>query len=147
MPCSNSLISFREETGELGMDDLRAVVKQVPPVTKTLVGSVLGLSVVSIGGLIPASFLANIWPWTVRKLQVWRLVTSFCIAGTGPEMLLNIFMLYRYSNDLEMIKFGSSTADYAFYLVFNCSLILVSPFFHTYSRFCSSIGYLLIDGS
>lgn len=111
------------------MNDLATAIRQIPPVTRTVIGAVLGGSVLSLAGVITPVYFVNYWPWTFGKLQLWRLATSFCLAGKGFEMLLNVFFLYRYSNDLESIKFVTSTADYAFYLMFNMTLILVGPIF------------------
>jgi hypothetical protein len=41
------------------------------------------------------------WPYVTKRFELWRLITSFCHAGTGLPLLFDLFMFHRTSVSLE----------------------------------------------
>lgn len=64
--------------------------------------------------------------------QIWRLVTSFFISLDAMSLIMNSFFLYRYCSQMEMgnPRFPRKV-DLVYYLLFVCSVILVSSYLHT----------------
>lgn len=59
--------------------------------------------------------------------QIWRLVTPLILTGPKLGMILDPYFLYSYGSQLETgaARF-SQPGDFFVYLVFVCSIILVS---------------------
>lgn len=109
-------------------NDFYRYYMQQPPVTRTLLTGVALTSLPPLLYLVSPVHLVNFWDYTVRG-EVWRPVTAFLYGGGGIELLFGLFFIYQYSMQLETSKFGSSTADYAWYLLFNCVTILFLNYF------------------
>lgn len=41
------------------------------------------------------------WPYITKRFELWRLLTSFCYAGSGLSLLFDLFMYHRTSVSLE----------------------------------------------
>lgn len=90
--------------------------------TRYVVGSVLLTTVGPLLSLVsPYSFL--LWWPAVLKGQIWRVFTSFCMAGSGLQLLFDVFMLGRNMLDLETNHFYRNTADFTWALAVIGSLI------------------------
>ncbi|KAK9324549.1 Der1-like family-domain-containing protein [Lipomyces orientalis] len=98
-------------------NDIVDFIYSVPPVTRLFLVGTLGTTFGILLNVIPPALLVNDWPVTVYKLQLWRPVTAFFIV-TGQPMskLMEIYMFYTYSKDLELEKFRGFTADYVYFL-------------------------------
>ncbi|KAF8906790.1 hypothetical protein CPB84DRAFT_1675277 [Gymnopilus junonius] len=63
------------------MDQLIAEIKKIPPVTRFVCGSSLGVTLsVLMGAVAPYSVLF-VKDYVFKKFQVWRLYTSFFLGG------------------------------------------------------------------
>jgi Derlin-2/3 len=97
---------------------------QQPPVTRTLLAGVAAVSLPPLLYLIKPVMLVNFWDYTLRG-EIWRPLTALLYGGGGMELLFGVFFAYQYSLQLETIKFGDSTADYAYYLLFSWLNLMV----------------------
>lgn len=102
-----------------GLDDFdfKSFLNDIPPVTRTLV---LSMVFCTLGGgfqLLPASTFGLFWPLIIGKFQIWRLLTSFLHLGSlGFSFLINVYFVYHYSAQLERGFFMGRTADYCWML-------------------------------
>ncbi|KAK9476690.1 Der1-like family-domain-containing protein [Lipomyces japonicus] len=110
----------------------------VPPITRSILLGTIGTTFGTLLNIIPSSLLINHWPWTIQKLQIWRPVTAFLIAiGSDPmSKLMEIYMLYTYGKDLELIKFNGITSDYAYYL------LVIGSVISSLNYFTGGVGYV-----
>lgn len=102
-----------------GIDDFdfRAFLNDVPPVTRTLALSMFFCTLGAGFELLPLSTFGLFWPLIIRKLQIWRLFTSFLhLGGLGFSFLINMYFVYHYSAQLERGYFLGRTADYCWML-------------------------------
>ncbi|KAK9455266.1 Der1-like family-domain-containing protein [Dipodascopsis uninucleata] len=100
-------------------NEILEFIYSVPPVTRVFL---LGTIVTTFGSLlsiVPLGLLINYWPQTISTLQLWRPVTAFFVVGGNDPMskLMEIYMFYSYSKDLEMGKFKGVTSDYVYYML------------------------------
>ncbi|KEI39302.1 uncharacterized protein L969DRAFT_17226 [Mixia osmundae IAM 14324] len=103
------------------MDELR----RIPPVTRTVVGSMLAVTLGSILTIVRPQSIVLYWPWVTRRAQIWRLPSCFCLGPKGLSLIFTTILLYQQSNSLETEHFQGRTADYAFSLVAMQSMILL----------------------
>lgn len=66
--------------------------------------------------------------FTFRRIpQLWRVFTSFILTGPKLSMILDPYFLYTYCSQLETTAARfSGPGDFFVYLVFVCTIILVS---------------------
>lgn len=91
------------------MDEIR----KIPPVTRTLVLSVAAVTLPVLLTVLSPYYI--IWlPRNIfsRKLELWRVYTSFFFGGGGIPFIFDTFLLFRNSNDLEERHFMGRTAEY-----------------------------------
>ncbi|KAI9030963.1 Der1-like family-domain-containing protein [Phycomyces nitens] len=100
----------------------------VPPVTKALITLSIVLTVAPALSLFNISYLILYWHG-VLKLQLWRLITAFFVNRINISFAMNIFFLYRYSNDLETQVFLGRTADYIYFHLIVGIIQLVAAYF------------------
>jgi len=100
---------------------------QQPPITRTFLLGVVLISVPPLLYLVSPIWYLNFWDYTIRG-EIWRPFTAFLYGGGGISLLFGLFFAYQYSMQLETGKFGDSTADYAFYLLFSMINLMVSSF-------------------
>ncbi|KAL0073111.1 Der1-like family-domain-containing protein [Phycomyces blakesleeanus] len=112
----------------------------VPPVTKALLTLSIVLTVAPALSLFNISYLILYWHG-VAKLQLWRLVTAFFVNRVNISFAMNIFFLYRYSNDLETQVFMGRTADYVYFHFIVGFIQLIAAYF--LELFVLSDGLLL----
>ncbi|SAM05119.1 hypothetical protein [Absidia glauca] len=97
----------------------------MPPVTKTLLTTTAVLTLSSAVRLINADRLYLIWPFVYRKLQLWRLVTSFYTHSLGLSFAFDLYFMYTYSTKLETDVFQGQTADYVYFLLLTSGVQLL----------------------
>ncbi|KDE09166.1 hypothetical protein MVLG_00488 [Microbotryum lychnidis-dioicae p1A1 Lamole] len=95
------------------MDEIR----KIPPVTRTLVGGVLAVTLPCLLQLLSPYKVIYVQALVFQKFQLWRLVTSFLYGGSGLPLLFDTFMLFRGLNDLEESHFQRRTADFVWALI------------------------------
>ena len=106
-------------------------------IRRTITAASVLLSVPAHMGLIDFSLLlfAPSLILTFRRIpQLWRVVTTFLLTGPKLGMILDPYFLYKYGSALETtaVRF-SGPGDFFVYLVFVCTIILVSrPLISTY---------------
>lgn len=98
---------------------------QQPAITRTYLAGIAAVSLPPLFYLVSPVNLVNLWDYTIRG-EIWRPLTAFLYGGGGLPLLFGIFFAYQYSMKLETEKFGDSTADYAFYLLFSMIDLMVS---------------------
>ena len=98
---------------------------QQPPITRTYLAGVVAVSLPPLLFLVSPVSLINFWDYTLRG-EVWRPLTAFLYGGSGMSLLFGVFFAYQYCMQLETGKFGHSTADFAYYLLFSMINIMVS---------------------
>lgn len=104
--------------------------QDLPPVTRTLLVSVIGTTCgVSFGYLDPASF-AFIWPKVYSDFEVWRIFTCFIFFGKFSfPFLIQTYMLVQYSNLYESDPYdtgaGGTSADYLWMLAIGAFILCV----------------------
>ena len=78
--------------------------------------------------------------FTVTRLpQLWRLATAFLITGPKLSMIMDPYLLYSYCSTLETtVARFSQPGDFFMYLIFVCSIILVSAFTSCATRLAST---------
>ncbi|KAK9485087.1 Der1-like family-domain-containing protein [Lipomyces starkeyi] len=92
-------------------------IYSVPPITRLFLLGTVGTTFGTLLNVISSALLINHWPLTIYKLQLWRPFTAFFVVGGDPmSKLMEIYMFYTYSKDLEMEKFRGYTADYLYFL-------------------------------
>lgn len=97
---------------------------QQPPITRTYLAGIVVVSLPPLLYLVSPVWLLNYWDYTIRG-EIWRPFTAFLFGGSGISLLFGLFFVYQYSNQLETGKFGDSTADYAFYMLFSMVDLMV----------------------
>ncbi|KAF9486193.1 DER1-domain-containing protein [Pholiota conissans] len=95
------------------MDQLIAEIKKIPPVTRFLVASSLGVTVPVLMKLVSPYSIVFFRPLVTKKLQIWRLYTSFFLGGDGLAYLFDLVMLYRTANDIETRSYPNRSSDLA----------------------------------
>ncbi|CAI5446165.1 unnamed protein product [Caenorhabditis angaria] len=108
---------------QLGLEDM-------PPVTKFYCGAcVLTTIAVHMGYVTPYQLYFS-WDLVVHKLQLWRLLSSFCFYGqAGFSFLFNIIFTYRYCMMLEEGSFRGRRADFVFMFMFGAILMVICGIF------------------
>ncbi|KAG5719108.1 Derlin-1.2, partial [Termitomyces sp. T112] len=107
------------------MDGIVAEIRKIPPVTRFLCVSTLAVTFPERMNLVSAYKLIYTFNFVFKKLQVWRLYTSFFIAGSGIQVIFDLVMLYRNGEQLETGPYSRRSADLAYQLFFACGLIIV----------------------
>jgi Derlin-2/3 len=107
------------------MEDLKAYIKQVRPVTRYYMGAILLLSFCMTYKIVnPYSVLLD-WKEVRGKYQVWRILTSFFFAGGfSMSFIFTMLMIYWGINSVETY-FDKRQADLATLLMFNAVTSLV----------------------
>ena len=108
---------------------------------RTLAAAAVALSVPTHMSLINAGYI--IWitgrVLTLRMIpELWRLVTPFLLTGRGLGLIFDPYFLYLYGSQLERgsPRF-SGPGDFLFYVIFLCTMILVST-----SVSCHSLAFV-----
>ncbi|KAI0694517.1 DER1-domain-containing protein [Cytidiella melzeri] len=99
-------------------------ILKIPPVTRFLCASSLAVSLPSMLSIISPYKIIFVKELVTKRLQIWRLYTSFFLGGSGLNYLFDFIMLYRNSNELEAAHFMGRSADYAWQLIFAAASII-----------------------
>ncbi|KAK9364877.1 Der1-like family-domain-containing protein [Lipomyces kononenkoae] len=98
-------------------NEILEFIYSVPPITRVFLLGTIGTTFGTLLNVISPDLLINYWPLTVYKLQIWRPLTAFFVVFGDPmSKLMEIYMFYTYSKDLEMEKFRGYTADYVYFI-------------------------------
>ncbi|SCV72052.1 BQ2448_4746 [Microbotryum intermedium] len=92
-------------------------ILKIPPVTRTIVGGVLAVTLPCLLQLLSPYKVIYVQALVFKKFQLWRLFTSFLYGGSGLPLLFDTFMLFRGLNDLEENHFQRRTADFVWALI------------------------------
>merc|ERR1712124_63720 len=69
-------------------------------------------------GIVDMFNLVFHWPAVWQNFQIWRLATCvFFFGKLGFPFLINVFFLYKYSEQLERGHFQGQRADYVYMLL------------------------------
>jgi len=113
------------------MDELN----KIPPVTRTLVGATLAITVLPMLQVLSAYNLVYDQRLVFQRYEFWRPFTSFFYGGTGIGFVIDLVMLYRNSNALESTQYSRRSYDYGWQLLISGTAILLlnipfRSFFH-----------------
>ncbi|CAI7628444.1 unnamed protein product [Penicillium manginii] len=101
-----------------------------PPVSRTITALTLAQSILVHGGLLSGYYVVFL-PRLLWKLppQIWRLVSSFMLTGSGISFIFDLYFMYYYGSSLETAspRF-TQPEDFFTYLVFVASVILLKRF-------------------
>jgi Derlin-2/3 len=106
-------------------DQFVAELRKIPPVTRTLVASTLGITLPIILRFTTGSWIV-FRPETIftTQPQIWRLYTPFFYGGQGITFVFSTIMLYQYSNALETVQYHRRSPDFAWQLGIACAGII-----------------------
>ncbi|QRV81744.1 Derlin-2 [Ceratobasidium sp. AG-Ba] len=107
------------------MDDVRAELMKIPPVTRFLVVSSVAISLPVMMHLISGTWFVYAPYYVLGKMQVWRIISSWLLGPPGIPYIFDLIMLYRASTDLEEAIFGGHSADYAWHLIVSGAAIMI----------------------
>jgi hypothetical protein len=136
-------------------DNALAAYWELPAISRNLVTAAVLSSLACKVGLVSAYSVVHhpSYLWMIPP-QIWRLVTCFLIELHPINLLMNSFFLYRYCVSLEM---GNSRfprkVDLVYYILFVCSVILVSfclhtrALLHSYVPFSKHPSYICPDSA
>ncbi|KAL0957992.1 hypothetical protein HGRIS_000167 [Hohenbuehelia grisea] len=108
------------------MDGFMAEIRKIPPVTRFLCASSLAMTVPVLMQIMSPYKLLFSKPLVVKRLEIWRLYTSFFLGGSGINYLFEFIMLYRTSDQLESGPYVRRSADYAWQLLVACAGIIAT---------------------
>lgn len=81
-------------------------------------------------GVVPYSSFSFFFPEVIRNLELYRLVTGFLVPNPQPmQGLMEVYMLYTFSNGVETKKFSRNLPDYFFYLTITFPVMLFGAYF------------------
>nr|AEE62126.1 unknown [Dendroctonus ponderosae] len=112
------------------MSDLGDWYRGVPRFTRLWFTGTVALTLFGRFGLLNPINLILLYSEAVKRLQVWRFITSVLYypltPQTGFHYLINLYFLYNYSRRLEEGTYQRKPADFAFLLIFNwiCCIIM-----------------------
>ncbi|KAF7338771.1 Derlin [Mycena sanguinolenta] len=98
------------------MSELLAEIRKIPPVTRFVCGSFLGVSLSVMGGLVSGYKVIYTYKYAFEQLQIWRIYTSFFLGSSGINYIFELVMLYRTMDQLESGPFAGRSADLAWQL-------------------------------
>jgi len=103
----------------------------IPPITRYYATTIVVLTLASINlQFIPLIHIALLWPFVIKKLQIWRLVTNFFIIGKfNLNFVIRMLWIFTYVAPLEQQTYQFDPADFLFMMLFNATCILVPAYF------------------
>jgi len=118
------------------MDALTTELRKIPPVTRFLCASSLAITIPVLMNILPPYKVVFVKELVIKRLEIWRLWSSFFLGSGGINYIFEFVMLYRTSEQLESGQYLRRSADYAYQLlVAGLSIIAVStplqPFIFT----------------
>ncbi|KAL5637706.1 hypothetical protein ACGC1H_002092 [Rhizoctonia solani] len=106
------------------MDDIRAELRKIPPVTRFMVLSSAAVSLPVMMHILSGYKVVYTPGLVFGKAQIWRIWTSWFLGPSGVPFIFDMLMLYRASNELEEALFGGHSADYAWHLLVSGAAIM-----------------------
>jgi len=94
-----------------------AELKKIPPVTRFLCFSSLGITIPVLMNLVHPFKVVFLRELITQKLEIWRLYTSFFLGGSGLNYVFELVMLYRNADQLESGPYSRRSADFAWQLI------------------------------
>ncbi|MBW0480302.1 hypothetical protein O181_020017 [Austropuccinia psidii MF-1] len=128
------------------MSEILSEIRKIPIVTRTLIGLTLGVTGPVALGMLNPYYVLYSSRHVLKKLELWRIITSFFFAGSGLQLLFDLFLLYRNSMALETEAFAGRSADYAWTIIcfmgaiFGTNYPLRSVIF--WGPFMSGLGFM-----
>jgi len=118
------------------MEALATELRKIPPITRFLCASSLAVTIPVLMNIIPPYKILFHKDLVLKRLEIWRLWSSFFLGSGGINYIFEFVMLYRTSDQLESGQYLRRSADYAYQLlVAALSIIVVStplkPFIFT----------------
>jgi len=98
---------------------------KIPPVTRTLVGATLLITLPCLMGVLDFHLIFFTRYHVVQKFQIWRIFTSFFYGGKDFALIFDTIMLYRNSDMLEQKYYNRRSYDYAWQMSICCLSILL----------------------
>ncbi|KAG8744301.1 hypothetical protein FRC10_010373 [Ceratobasidium sp. 414] len=125
----NTIALFRPTTStdSCSMDEARAELLKIPPVTRFIIVTSVVISLPVMMHLISGTWFVYAPVYVFGKMQassVWRLVTSWLLGPPGLAYIFDVIMLHRASTELEETVFGGHSADYAWHLIVSGAAIM-----------------------
>ncbi|KAK7059766.1 Derlin [Favolaschia claudopus] len=108
------------------MSELLAEIRKIPPVTRVICISLLGVSLPVMAGIVSGYKVIYSYSQTFERLQIWRLYTSFFLGSSGINFIFDMVMLYRTMDQLESGPYARRSADLAWQLFVACLGIVVT---------------------
>ena len=111
------------------MEVFNFLFNESPKITKILVLSSFGISVLVWSGLINTLDIYLNFYLIFHKYEIWRILTTFLYFGEfNLNLILHMFIFFRDSKILERKIFQGNSADYLYFILF-CMifLLLLSP--------------------
>ncbi|KZT51138.1 DER1-domain-containing protein [Calocera cornea HHB12733] len=128
------------------MDQIYAELLKIPPVTRTLLLSTLGVTLPCLLHLLSPYKILFV-PELVLGGEVWRVPTSFLYGGAGITFLFDLMTLYRNSTALEEGQYSGKSYDYCWHLLLACFALLginlpLSSYLHAHSLLLTLVTLL-----
>ena len=111
------------------MEVFNFLFNESPKITKILVLSSFGISILVWSGLINTFDIYLNFYLIFHKYEIWRIVTTFLYFGEfNLNLILHMFIFFRDSKILERKIFQGNSADYLYFILF-CMifLLILSP--------------------
>ena len=111
------------------MEVFNFLFNESPKITKILVLSSFGISILVWSGLINTFDIYLNFYLIFHKYEIWRILTTFLYFGEfNLNLILHMFIFFRDSKILERKIFQGNSADYLYFILF-CMifLLLLSP--------------------
>ncbi|KIL57692.1 hypothetical protein M378DRAFT_87507 [Amanita muscaria Koide BX008] len=117
------------------MDQFVAEIRKIPPVTRFLCFSSLGVTIPVLMKLVHPYKIIFIHQLVTKRMeascahlvcnrisqfhtcQIWRIFTSFFLGSGGINYVFELVMLYRTADQLESGPFARRSADFAWQLI------------------------------
>jgi Derlin-2/3 len=100
-------------------------IKQVPPLTRYMVGGTFLISLLCTYKILNPYHVVLVYEDVFKRLQLWRLITTFLFAGTfGPSFLFAILMLYFTCQQVDEY-FKTKPAELLTLLFFNALCVMI----------------------
>ncbi|KAG5636491.1 hypothetical protein H0H81_007825 [Sphagnurus paluster] len=108
------------------MEGLTAELRKIPPVTRILCASSLLVTVPTLMNIVSAYKVLYNYDLVFKKMQLWRLYTSFFLGSSGINYIFDLVMLYRTVDQLESGAYSRRSSDLAYQLLFVGGSIIVA---------------------
>ncbi|PWN43973.1 DER1-domain-containing protein [Ceraceosorus guamensis] len=100
-------------------------INKIPPVTRTMLASLMAVTIPVLLKLISPYHFILWWPMITKKWQFWRFYTAFFFGSSGIQFLFDVFMLFRNASELEIGHFHRRTADFV-RAIFVVAIVIVA---------------------